>query len=37
MADELNPEPLALECLRALEQMFEEWESEEDDRAYRDL
>jgi antitoxin PrlF len=32
-----NAEPLDLEYLRALEQTLSEWDSENDDRAYRDL
>jgi hypothetical protein len=32
-----NSEPLDLEYLRALEQTLDEWYSENDDLAYRDL
>ena len=41
MSDESKPlenlESLDLEYLRALEQTLDEWDSENDDRAYRDL
>ncbi len=41
MSDESKPkenaEPIDLEYLRALEQTLSEWDSENDDRAYRDL